>query len=298
MNPALRLRLLLRRRVLLLVVVAAAAFLAIAGPATTAAAAGSAASGCNSFAPDTPVLMADGTSKPIGQVRKGDKVTATDPRTGKTAARKVTAIIKHTLRHDMVRVGLSDGSHLDATAGHPFWSPKLQQWVQAKDLQPNDRVLTPDKRDLWVTSLVAWTAETTAINLTVAGIHTYYAGTTPVLVHNANACARGFSSGKAPHEATVTVTRADGTEVTQLFRSGQMTPEEKALGFPQSSLATHTEARAVRELELQQGDQMLIAGQYPPCTSCRGAMNRAASDSGAAIRYTWPDGEWVAGVRR
>jgi Cytotoxic/Pput_2613-like deaminase len=33
-----------------------------------------------------------------------------------------------------------------------------------------------------------------------------------------------------------------------------MTPEGAALGFPQSTLATHTEARAVKQYPLEQGD--------------------------------------------
>lgn len=39
---------------------------------------------CNSFTPDTRVLMADGTSKAIKDVKIGDKVLATDPETGRS----------------------------------------------------------------------------------------------------------------------------------------------------------------------------------------------------------------------
>ncbi|MFV2088989.1 hypothetical protein, partial [Micromonospora sp. LOL_021] len=39
----------------------------------------------NSFAPGTNVLMADGTTKPIEQVKPGDTVIATDPETGTTS---------------------------------------------------------------------------------------------------------------------------------------------------------------------------------------------------------------------
>ncbi|WP_423144718.1 hypothetical protein [Pseudomonas chlororaphis] len=34
---------------------------------------------------------------------------------------------------------------------------------------------------------------------------------------------------------------------------------------------------------------MVINGQYPPCPSCKGKMNNAATSSGAAIQYTWPE---------
>ncbi|MYZ41131.1 Hint domain-containing protein, partial [Streptomyces sp. SID4917] len=48
----------------------------------------------NSFTPDTRVLMADGSTKPIKDVRLGDKVMATAPETGETRAETVTAEIK------------------------------------------------------------------------------------------------------------------------------------------------------------------------------------------------------------
>ncbi|MEU0520811.1 RHS repeat-associated core domain-containing protein, partial [Streptosporangium sp. NPDC006007] len=47
----------------------------------------------NSFVPGTPVLMADGTRKPIKQVKTGDKVLATDPDTGHTEAKPVVDLI-------------------------------------------------------------------------------------------------------------------------------------------------------------------------------------------------------------
>jgi len=72
---------------------------------------------------------------------------------------------------------------------------------------------------------------------------------------------RSFSSGKPPHTADVVVTRNGQQVVRETLESGNMTAEEKALGFPRSSLATHTEARAVRQIPLQAGDEMVITGQ-------------------------------------
>jgi hypothetical protein len=69
--------------------------------------------------------------------------------------------------------------------------------------------------------------------------------------------------------------------------SGNMTAEEKALGFPQNTLASHTEARAVRNIPLEQGQRMTITGQKPPCPSCKGYMNRATQESEATVRYQW-----------
>lgn len=109
---------------------------------------------------------------------------------------------------------------------------------------------------------------------------------------------RTFGSGRAPHTARVTVMRDGKTIVDRPVTSGAMTPEEASLGFPKSTLATHTEARAVRHYPLQPGDQMVISGQYPPCPSCKGAMNLAARSHDATIRYEWPGGSWMAGGAR
>ncbi len=48
---------------------------------------------CNSFAPGTRVLLADGSTRPIEEVELGDRVVATDPETGETASREVVATI-------------------------------------------------------------------------------------------------------------------------------------------------------------------------------------------------------------
>ena len=73
------------------------------------------------------------------------------------------------------------------------------------------------------------------------------------------------------------------------FQSGNMTPAEKALGFPLSTLATHTEARATSQVHLEPGDTMTITGKYPPCPSCKGKMNQAAKETGANIVYEWEE---------
>jgi hypothetical protein len=74
-----------------------------------------------------------------------------------------------------------------------------------------------------------------------------------------------------------------------------MTPEEAALGFPRSSLATHTEARAMNALDMLSGDSIKIRGEYRPCPSCKGAMNKAANGNDVSITYEWPEGVWYAG---
>ncbi len=139
----------------------------------------------NSFTGTTLVLMADGTRKPIKDVKLGDWLMATDPVTGETGPRKVIDLIRHGGLHTMVAVRLSDGTTIDATDRHPFWVENRGSWVDAIDLQPGDVVVTADGDRLTVESLGISEQDLTAYNLTVDGLHTYFVGAEDVLVHNA-----------------------------------------------------------------------------------------------------------------
>jgi hypothetical protein len=90
------------------------------------------------------------------------------------------------------------------------------------------------------------------------------------------------------HNANIQIRDAEGSlQSHSRLVSGNQTPEEKALGFPKGMLASHTEARAVRNATLRPGDQMTITGQLPPCPACKGVMSQAARDNGAQIIYRW-----------
>ncbi|MFD3483892.1 polymorphic toxin-type HINT domain-containing protein [Streptomyces sp. NPDC058665] len=167
----------------------AAAAAAVGGP--RAGALGSCTK--NSFTPETRVLLADGTSKSIEDVRVGDKVLATDPKTGKTYAKTVTAEIKGQGAKNLVKVTIdTDGKKatgpatVTATDGHPFWVPELNEWITATALKPGQWLRTSAGTHVQITAVARWTQQATVYNLTVAGVHTYYvlAGATPVLVHN------------------------------------------------------------------------------------------------------------------
>jgi hypothetical protein len=94
----------------------------------------------NSFVPGTPVLLADGTYKPIEQVSVGDRVLATDPVTGLTQARPVINLIPGQGLKELVRITVdTDGNQGDATgtwdgsvkATQTFFDPKMS----IKDLE-------------------------------------------------------------------------------------------------------------------------------------------------------------------
>ncbi|MER6523528.1 polymorphic toxin-type HINT domain-containing protein, partial [Streptomyces sp. NPDC001553] len=149
----------------------------------------------HSFAPGTPVRMADGTNKPIQDIRVGEQVLATDPETGKTAARAVTHLIvgegDKNLRELTIdtdgAAGQATGT-ITATDIHPFWVENRHTWVNAADLKPGDRLRTPEGELKELIGLRAWNQRMRVHNLTVDDLHTYYvmAGETSILVHNAD----------------------------------------------------------------------------------------------------------------
>ncbi|MGW0436218.1 polymorphic toxin-type HINT domain-containing protein [Micromonospora sp. NPDC003197] len=149
----------------------------------------------NSFVPGTLVLMADGSTKPIEEVRVGDEVIATDPETGESGPRVVTREITGSGDKALVEVSVDvDGDEGDvtdtivATDAHPFWVANAGRWADAADLHPGDTLLAPDGSRVRVIDIVAYNAVATVHNLTVDDIHTYYVQVhnVSVLVHNCN----------------------------------------------------------------------------------------------------------------
>lgn len=145
----------------------------------------------NSFTGDTLVLLSDGTRKPIKDIKVGDQVLATDPGTGESSPRPVTALIKGTGEKQLVDITLADGktSTLTATDGHPFWVPGLGRWIDADELTTGQWLQTSNGTWVQIAAVTHRTKQATVYNLTVDDLHTYYvlAGATPVLVHNADA---------------------------------------------------------------------------------------------------------------
>ncbi|MEV7908558.1 Hint domain-containing protein, partial [Streptomyces anulatus] len=96
----------------------------------------------SSFLPGTKVLMADGSHKPIEEVKVGDKVLATNPKVGETAAKIVIGLITSKGVKNLVQITVdTDGAKGDmtgmviATATHPFWLPELREWRTAEELR-------------------------------------------------------------------------------------------------------------------------------------------------------------------
>jgi hypothetical protein len=165
-----------------------------------------------SFSPDTLVLLANGTKRPIAELKVGDRVWSVDPENGQTSGQLVQAVL---IDHDADLLDLTITNPADVasvvhtTAKHPFYSTGRAQtpssevselaattgtanrsgaeWVDAKDLHAGDRLATPFRDS------VAHVAASTPVfgsadmwDLTVENTHTFYIATltAAVLVHN------------------------------------------------------------------------------------------------------------------
>ncbi len=146
---------------------------------------------CNSFAADTPVLMADGVLAAISTtIKPGDRVWTTDPVTGQSSAQPVLDLIvghgdKHLVTITTRDPGSGASEQITATANHPVWVQE-RGWVNADALTVGDRMRGATGGILVVqaTHDHGWLSGQTVYNLTVATTHTYHVGATTTLVHN------------------------------------------------------------------------------------------------------------------
>jgi RHS repeat-associated protein len=143
-----------------------------------------------SFAPTTPVLLADGKTKPIGKLKVGDKVESANPNTGKEEGARTVQHIWINHDTDLLDVTVSTGhghtAVLHTTSNHPFWDDTTHTWVAAGKLHLGDRLASTGGQHPVVAALKVTPGAANRWNLTVQQLHTYYvvAGGTPILVHN------------------------------------------------------------------------------------------------------------------
>ena len=139
------------------------------------------------FVAGTPVLVEHG-SLPIEKIEVGMLVQSRDEKTGVTALKPVTQLIRNDHR-DIYALVLLDASgkasRIEASDNHPFWVIG-KGWLQTVELKRGMHMLGFDSRPVTVINLQAEQRSVPTYNFTVADFHTFFAGETPVLVHNAS----------------------------------------------------------------------------------------------------------------
>ncbi|SDZ19920.1 intein C-terminal splicing region/RHS repeat-associated core domain-containing protein [Amycolatopsis xylanica] len=143
----------------------------------------------HSFVAGTLVAMADGTAKPIEQVKIGDFVLSTNPETGGVERHEVVGTLIHADEDERTEITVeADGGFgkVTATDWHPVWAEEVGKWVAIGDLAPGQHLHSPDGQPSVVTAVRHFQQNAPVFDLTVDGVHTYnvLAGLTPVLVHN------------------------------------------------------------------------------------------------------------------
>jgi hypothetical protein len=149
-----------------------------------------AAANCNeSFTPGTDVLLASGKAVPIATLKPGDKVLATNTKTGKTQAETVSAVL---VNHDTdlydlrIKAG-TPTAVIHTTASHLFWVPGAGnhggghggRWVKAAALKYGTHLRTPTGNN--ATALGGYTPEQASgqmWDLTINPSHDFYIDTT------------------------------------------------------------------------------------------------------------------------
>jgi hypothetical protein len=142
-----------------------------------------------SFTANTKVLVASGAAVPISALKVGEKVLATNTKTGKTTAETVAAVLVHydTNRYDL-RVRTARGpAVIGTTRSHLFWDQDTNRWVKAAALKHGTHLRVPGRGTVTVADGHAPRNATGWMwDLTVPGDHDFYvqATTTAILVHN------------------------------------------------------------------------------------------------------------------
>jgi hypothetical protein len=221
----------------------------------------------HSFVGSTGVLMADGSSRSIDQVKVGDQVANSVPGEATLQSHTVQKVIVTQTDRDFVDLtvkklavklgqaaaGLALAaaavvgaatpasaatSTLTTTYHHPFYDLTQAAFVDAVDLHPGDQLQTADGATAEVTTVRPYHQTETTYDLTINGLHTYYvlAGTAPVLVHNCGGQTLYRSDTRDPSEIF-----ANGFE----SRGDNMDVLEHASGWSRDSgyVATTTSER-------------------------------------------------------
>ena len=259
----------------------------------------------NSFVATTPVLMADGKTKPIADVKVGDQIADSIPGGSNLEQHRVTAI--HITDNDIDYTTLTiksghSGGKITGTSHHIFYSLTEHAWVPAGELRPGDKLQTPDGSEAVVTAVRNFTQTARTYNLTVDGLHTYYvvAGDTPVLVHNCDPLALGWQDDG--------FTKLDDFAKNNGFHTLSNTPADgfamaarKAIIDPSVNIVVKIPNSPKWGSFLQQAQQGLMNGEGGHATALEMSYLARALKNGqrtwSSISWYGPDGKLITDMK-
>ena len=136
--------------------------------------------GC--FLAGTKILMADGSTKEIQDIQKGDVAMSFNTKTNSQEPEKVEKLIIHPyyrggyyIVNDMLKV----------TGNHPMWAQKKKRWEQLKNFNIGDRLLGSKRKELVIKTMKTVPGAHFVYNLHLEGNnHNYFSEN--ILVHNGN----------------------------------------------------------------------------------------------------------------
>ncbi|MDP3143568.1 MAG: polymorphic toxin-type HINT domain-containing protein, partial [Candidatus Omnitrophota bacterium] len=128
------------------------------------------------FLAGTPILMADGKTLPIEQIKVGDKITSYDEAGKKFVKDKVKKVLRHTAEEYLIING-----HLKVTPNHSFYSEG--KWQHIGLLKVGDNLFTSEGKIEKIREIKKIKAKIEVYNFEVNPYKTYIAG--GYVVHNA-----------------------------------------------------------------------------------------------------------------
>jgi hypothetical protein len=132
------------------------------------------ATGGNCFVAGTPVLMADGSSKAIEEVKAGDKVLSKDEVSGKIVAKEVVNTKVRTAPSTLV-IEVAGGTRVETTPEHPFYVEGTG-WTPAGRLAIGNAIVTRAGPSLKIVRIETKEKPATVYNFEVEGTHSYFVG--------------------------------------------------------------------------------------------------------------------------
>jgi len=141
------------------------------------------AKGHNCFVAGTPIRMADGSLKPIEQVKVGDLVESKDPGTEREGAKRVLRLFRNTAAL-VLSLSLSNGERVTTTPGHPFATSERGGFTLAGKLPAGATLELSHNGHASLTRETEQAGSFPTFNFEVEGWHTYFVGKTGVWVHN------------------------------------------------------------------------------------------------------------------